>query len=178
MDQDHDRIINRIINHSEINNSIKIKHNNNIHNKAENNNVSNKHSESNSTSNIPGLPPLFSNSNKRKLIQNSDHLKNNSASSYYQHPNALQIPQPIKHSGQKLFGGLKLRNAPTFGNITNSVIKQPTPLRWIAEDSTVEATMENVVAHTLCNSELSEEQQVLGALQEFGYSLAEIIRRK
>ena len=62
-----------------------------------------------------------------------------------------------------------------FSN-TKSVIKQPTPLRWLAEDSTVDATIENIVAHALCNKD--DEQQILGALQEFGYSLAEMIRRK
>jgi len=93
----------------------------------------------------------------------------------FNHPSNLQIPSNVKHTGNKLFGGLKLQNAPTFGN-TKSVIKQPTPLRWLAEDSTMDATIENIVAHALCNKD--DEQQILGALQEFGYSLAEMIRRK
>lgn len=93
----------------------------------------------------------------------------------FNHPNCLQVQSNVKHTGYKLFGGLKLQNAPTFSN-TKSVIKQPTPLRWLAEDSTVDATIENIVAHALCNKD--DEQQILGALQEFGYSLAEMIRRK
>ena len=115
--------------------------------------------------------PFQNHSQTEYAINSQMQFENHS----FNHPNSLHVPSNVKHTGNKLFGGLKLQNAPTFSN-TKSVIKQPTPLRWLAEDSTVDATIENIVAHALCNKD--DEQQILGALQEFGYSLAEMIRRK